>query len=223
MRIVAFMRYCHRNRGLAQQAIQLVEEIHGHTNWEPDTISQEKGNCYWFEKMGYYQTEKINDNLTLVFYDKWYNTNTVKTSTGCPRLWDCDHCDISTIAESPAHVEYGYLPPSCGNRTIWLNAFPLSPKPLWRVGIISDFQLFTASWHRGNFIMPVWHKIFPPCCAAGREHSFEYFVFSTVYLTGGTPPSRIFGAFLWHYFGTPFANSANFCTVFLCGRWGRWP
>lgn len=63
----------YRNRGFAQQAIQLVEEIHGRTNWELDTISQEKGNCYLFEKMGYYQTgktEKINDNLTLVFYDK---------------------------------------------------------------------------------------------------------------------------------------------------------
>lgn len=37
-----------------------------------------------------------------------------------------------------------------------------------------------------EFLMPMWHKKFPPCCAAGREHSTEYFVFSTVYLTGGT-------------------------------------
>lgn len=32
-----------------------------------------KGNCYLYEKMGYYQTGKttvINENLTLVFYEK---------------------------------------------------------------------------------------------------------------------------------------------------------
>ena len=34
--------------------------------------------------------------------------------------------------------------------------------------------------------MPTRHKKFPPCCAAGREHLTKYFVFSTVYLTGGT-------------------------------------
>ena len=63
----------YRNRGFAQKAIQLAEEIHGGLNWELDTILQEKGNCYLYEKMGYYQTgktEKINDKLTLVFYKK---------------------------------------------------------------------------------------------------------------------------------------------------------
>lgn len=63
----------YRNKGFAQKAIQLVEEFHGYSNWELDTILQEKGNCYLYEKMGYYQTgktEKINDNLTLVFYKK---------------------------------------------------------------------------------------------------------------------------------------------------------
>lgn len=38
-----------------------------------DTILQEKGNCYLYEKMGYRKTgktEKINDRLTLVFYEK---------------------------------------------------------------------------------------------------------------------------------------------------------
>lgn len=63
----------YRNRGFAQKAIQLAEEIHGLSNWELDTILQEKGNCHLYEKMGYYQTgktEKINDNLTLVFYKK---------------------------------------------------------------------------------------------------------------------------------------------------------
>ena len=63
----------YRNKGFAQNAIQLAEDIHGFSNWELDTILQEKGNCYLYEKMGYYKTgktEKINDNLTLVFYKK---------------------------------------------------------------------------------------------------------------------------------------------------------
>lgn len=63
----------HKNKGYAQKAIQLVEEIHGNSNWELDTILQEKGNCYLYEKLGYRQTgqtEKINDKLTLVFYRK---------------------------------------------------------------------------------------------------------------------------------------------------------
>lgn len=63
----------YRNRGFAQRAIQLAEEIHGSAGWELDTILQEKGNCHLYEKMGYYQTGKtevINDKLTLVFYRK---------------------------------------------------------------------------------------------------------------------------------------------------------
>lgn len=63
----------YRNKGLAQKAIQLAEELHGCSDWELDTILQEKGNCCLYEKMGYYQTgktEKINDKMTLVFYKK---------------------------------------------------------------------------------------------------------------------------------------------------------
>ncbi len=63
----------HRGKGYAQMAINLVEKIHGSQNWELDTILQEEGNCYLYEKMGYHQTgktEKINDKLTLVFYKK---------------------------------------------------------------------------------------------------------------------------------------------------------
>ena len=62
-----------RNLGIAQKAIAKAEEIHGDTNWELDTILQEKGNCYLYEKMGYTQTGKtkvINDKMTLVFYQK---------------------------------------------------------------------------------------------------------------------------------------------------------
>ena len=63
----------YRGKGYAQKAILKAEELHGSSNWELDTILQEKGNCYLYEKMGYYQTgetHKINDNMTLVFYKK---------------------------------------------------------------------------------------------------------------------------------------------------------
>lgn len=63
----------YRNQGIAQKAIIAVEELHGSSNWELDTILQEKGNCYLYEKMGYHQTEKtkiVSDKMTLVFYKK---------------------------------------------------------------------------------------------------------------------------------------------------------
>lgn len=63
----------HRNKGYAQMVIQLAEKIHGSSNWELDTILQEKSNCYLYEKLGYQKTGKteiINDKLTLVFYRK---------------------------------------------------------------------------------------------------------------------------------------------------------
>ena len=63
----------YRNKGFAQKAIQLAEEMHGFSNWELETILQEKGNCYLYEKMGYCKTgktKKINDKMTLIFYKK---------------------------------------------------------------------------------------------------------------------------------------------------------
>ena len=63
----------YRNLGIAQEAITAVENIHGKNNWELDTILQEAGNCYLYEKMGYQstgKTEVINDKLTLTFYEK---------------------------------------------------------------------------------------------------------------------------------------------------------
>lgn len=59
--------------GIAQQAIAEAERIHGSEGWELDTILQEKGNCYLYEKMGYKatgKTEEINQRLTLVYYEK---------------------------------------------------------------------------------------------------------------------------------------------------------
>lgn len=62
-----------QGQGIAQETIRLCETIHGSKGWELDTILQEKGNCHLYEKMGYHatdKTEKINDELTLIFYEK---------------------------------------------------------------------------------------------------------------------------------------------------------
>lgn len=63
----------HQGRGFAQQTIGLAEEIHGHSNWMLDTILQEPGNCYLYEKMGYHRTGEqtvVNEKMTLVYYHK---------------------------------------------------------------------------------------------------------------------------------------------------------
>ena len=63
----------YRNMGIAQAAIIEAERIHGNDNWELDTILSEKGNFYLYEKMGFKstgKTEKVNDKMTLVFYQK---------------------------------------------------------------------------------------------------------------------------------------------------------
>lgn len=62
-----------QGKGIAQKAILLCEEMHGKDNWELDTILQEQRNCHLYEKMGYGRTgrqEKVNEKLTLVFYEK---------------------------------------------------------------------------------------------------------------------------------------------------------
>ena len=63
----------YRNKGYAQQAIAEAERIHGEQHWKLDTILQEKGTCYLYEKLGYHQTgktEQINDKMTIVYYEK---------------------------------------------------------------------------------------------------------------------------------------------------------
>lgn len=68
-----FIMKKYRGKGYAQEAMRAVQVIHGAFDWELDTILQEKGNCYLYEKMGYKQTGKtevINEKLTLVFYKK---------------------------------------------------------------------------------------------------------------------------------------------------------
>ena len=62
-----------RNRGYAQNAFGEVEKIHGCNNWKLDTILQESGNGYLYEKLGYKKTgviENINDKMDLVYYEK---------------------------------------------------------------------------------------------------------------------------------------------------------
>ena len=68
-----FIMQEYRRKGYAQQAIMEAERIHGKNRWKLDTILQEKGNCCLYEKLGYRQTgktEKINDKMTIVFYEK---------------------------------------------------------------------------------------------------------------------------------------------------------
>lgn len=62
-----------RNKGIAQKAFYEIERIHGKDNWELDTIFQEKGNCYLYEKLGYTKTgelERVNDKMDIVRYIK---------------------------------------------------------------------------------------------------------------------------------------------------------
>ena len=62
-----------RNKGLAQKTFEEIEKIHGSNNWMLDTILQEEGNCYLYEKMGYKRTgkiENINERMDIVYYEK---------------------------------------------------------------------------------------------------------------------------------------------------------
>ena len=62
-----------RNRGFAQKTFEEIEKIHGRDNWKLDTILQEEGNCYLYEKLGYKKTgkiEHINERMDIVYYEK---------------------------------------------------------------------------------------------------------------------------------------------------------
>ena len=62
-----------RNRGLAQKTFEEIERIHGINHWMLDTILQEEGNCYLYEKLGYQRTgkiEHINERMDIVYYEK---------------------------------------------------------------------------------------------------------------------------------------------------------
>ena len=62
-----------RNRGLAQKTFKEIEKIHGSNHWMLDTILQEEGNCYLYEKLWYKRTgkiENINERMDIVYYEK---------------------------------------------------------------------------------------------------------------------------------------------------------
>ena len=63
----------HRNQGLAQLAMREVEKIYGSHHWQLDTILQEQGNIYLYEKLGYKRTgeiEHIKDGMDIVYFHK---------------------------------------------------------------------------------------------------------------------------------------------------------
>jgi GNAT superfamily N-acetyltransferase len=64
----------HQGKGIAQKVFAMIEQIYDDAKlWELDTIMQEDGNCYLYEKLGYKRTGKtkvINDKMTIVFYEK---------------------------------------------------------------------------------------------------------------------------------------------------------
>ena len=63
----------YRGKGYAQHAMLEAERLHGAENWALDTILEEAGNCYLYEKIKKQktgETKKINERMTLVFYEK---------------------------------------------------------------------------------------------------------------------------------------------------------
>ena len=62
-----------QGKGYGQDAMALVEGVVDAECWELETILQEEGNCYLYEKMGYRRTgvtRELNDKMTIVFYKK---------------------------------------------------------------------------------------------------------------------------------------------------------
>ncbi|MBK3497153.1 GNAT family N-acetyltransferase [Viridibacillus sp. YIM B01967] len=67
----------YQGKGIAQEVFKQIEQMYSATvEWELDTIKQEKGNCYLYEKLGYRKAGKevvINDKMTLISYLKKLN------------------------------------------------------------------------------------------------------------------------------------------------------
>ena len=64
----------HQGRGIAQQTFNTMEQIYQDAKlWELDTVLEEEGLCYLYEKLGYMKTgklKKITDLMTIVDYEK---------------------------------------------------------------------------------------------------------------------------------------------------------
>jgi len=60
--------------GIAQKVFNLIEKNYiWATKWKLDTILQEQGNCYLYEKLGYKKTgkeDKVNEKMTIIYYEK---------------------------------------------------------------------------------------------------------------------------------------------------------
>lgn len=64
----------YQNRGIAQESLKRIEKYYPNAKkWVLDTIFEEKGNCYLYEKLGYVRVgglNKINEKMTIVCYEK---------------------------------------------------------------------------------------------------------------------------------------------------------
>lgn len=64
----------YQNCGIAQAALKEIERMHSDCKcWILDTILEEKGNCYLYEKLGYVkigEPQAVNEHLTLINYKK---------------------------------------------------------------------------------------------------------------------------------------------------------
>ena len=69
----------HQRKGIAQKVFERIEQLYPDpVLWELDTIMQEERLCYLYEKLGYEKTgvtKKINNNITIVFYEKSLSNN----------------------------------------------------------------------------------------------------------------------------------------------------
>lgn len=69
----------YQGKGIAQKVFVRIEQLYPDAHlWELDTIMQEEGLCYLYEKLGYEktgETKEINDNITIVFYEKSLHNN----------------------------------------------------------------------------------------------------------------------------------------------------
>lgn len=63
-----------QNKGIVQEVFIIIEEKYKPENgWILDTILQEAGNCYLYEKIGYKKTgriDNINKKMDIVHYEK---------------------------------------------------------------------------------------------------------------------------------------------------------
>jgi GNAT superfamily N-acetyltransferase len=69
-----FILQAYQGRGIAKAAMRIVEEMYTDSIvWELDTIFEERKLCGLYESLGYLATgkmTKINDNMTIVSYEK---------------------------------------------------------------------------------------------------------------------------------------------------------